>query len=188
MGKAGPEVASGINRVAGCSSERKPNPPNQSSNQERTETRRWSRGSNSFRKDGADHKNQNKSADDLANQICAKSPDRGRGAETGELQALVRSLLPMWQEVKPDESGSYESACHLRNQVRGEPRKVTGGNSKTHRHGRIEMSVVAPASDCREHACHNGECPTARNDHPAGTFGFRALEQHIRNHSVAQQY
>ena len=57
----------------------------------------------------------------------------------------------MWQEVKPDESGSYESACHLRNQVRGEPRKVTGGNSKTHRHGRIEMRVVAPASDCREH-------------------------------------
>src|SRR5260370_42210793 len=116
MAKAGPEVASGINRVAGCPPERKPNPPNQSSNQVRTETRRRSRGSNSFRKDGANHKNQNKSADDLANQICAKSPDRGRGAETGELQALVRSLLPMRQEVQPHKSGSYESAFHHCNQ------------------------------------------------------------------------
>jgi hypothetical protein len=94
----------------------------------------------------------------------------------------------VWQELKPDKSGSYESACHLHNQVRGEPRKVTGGNSKTHRHGRIEMRIVAPASDCREHACHNGERPTARDDHLAGTFSFRALEQHIRDYSVAQQY
>src|SRR5260370_3372218 len=115
MAKAGPEVASGINRVAGCPPERKPNPPNQSSNQVRTETRRRSRGSNSFRKDGANHKNQNKSADDLANQICAKSPDRGRGAETGELQALVRSLPPMWQEVNPDDTRSYTNPCHLPN-------------------------------------------------------------------------
>src|SRR5260370_20971510 len=148
MAKAGPEVASGINRVAGCSPERKPNPPNQSSNQVRPEPRRRSRGSNSFRKDGADHKNQNKSADDLANQICPKSPDRGRGAETGELQALVRSLLPMWQEVKPDKSGAHESASHLRNQVRREPRKVTGGNSKTHRHGSVEIRGAAPPNDC----------------------------------------
>src|SRR5258708_28253533 len=113
MGKAGPEVASRINRVAGCPSERKPNPPNQSSNQVRTETRRRSRGSNSFRKDGANHKNQNKSADDLANQICAKSADRGRGAETGELQAFVMSLLPMWQEAKPDNAGPHPSASPL---------------------------------------------------------------------------
>src|ERR1700741_637636 len=188
MGKAGPEVASGINRVTGCPSEGKPNPPNQSSHQVRTETRHRSRDSNSLRKNSADHKHQNKSADDLANQVCAKSADRGRGAETGELQALVRSLLPVWQEVKPDESCFYESARHLRNQIWDKLGKLTRRNGKAHRHRGVEMSVAAPASDCREHACHNSERPTARNDHPAGTFSFRALEQHIRDHSVAQQY
>src|SRR5260370_9433822 len=52
----------------------------------------------------------------------------------------------------------------------------------------MERRVVAPAGDGGEHACHNSERPPARNDHPAGTFSFRALEQHIRDHSVAQQY
>src|SRR5713226_9372178 len=134
MGRARSKVASGIDRVTGSSSERKADAPNQSSDQVGAETGRRSRGGNSLRKDGTDHKNQNESAEDLADQVCAKSADRRRGAETGEFQALVRGFLPVWQEVKPDKSGSYESACHLRNQVRGELRKLARGHSKAHRH------------------------------------------------------
>jgi len=52
----------------------------------------------------------------------------------------------------------------------------------------LEVRITAAACDCCEHTRHNRKRPTARDHHPTGAFGFRALEQDVRDDSVAKQY
>ena len=73
--------------------------------------------------------------------------------------------------------------------------QVRPRTSQTHRSMR-QIPLSPPDSDarrccrgdCREHARHDSEGPTACDHHPASTFGLRALKQNVRDDAVAQQH
>src|SRR5712691_11584810 len=108
MSKSGSEVASGINGIPRGSAKREPDSPDQCCDKVWAQARCWTRRSNRLGENRADDENQDERSYDLADQVCAKSADSRRSAEAGEFQRLIGSLLPMRQEVKPDENGSRE--------------------------------------------------------------------------------
>jgi hypothetical protein len=150
MSKSGSEVASRINGIPRGSAKTEPDSPEGCCDKVWAQARCWTRRSNRLGENRAHDENQDERSYDLADQVCAKSADSRRGAEAGKFQRLIGSLLPMRQEVKPDENGSREGACHLRNEIRRKLCKLTGRYSEAHSHGGIEMRIAAPASDYRE--------------------------------------
>src|SRR5215813_5807771 len=90
--------------------------------------------------------------------------------------------------MKPDENGSREGACHLRNKIWRELRKVTTGYSKAHDHRRIQMRIVAAARDRGKNTRHDGERPPTCDDHPACAFCFRTFEQNVCDYAITEQY
>jgi hypothetical protein len=74
---------SGIDGIPRGSAEREPDSPDQCCNKESAQARGWTRRSNRLGENRAHDKNQDERSYDLADQVCTKSADSGRGAEAG---------------------------------------------------------------------------------------------------------
>src|SRR5262250_405288 len=134
------EVPCGIDGVACRSAKRQPDSPDQRGYEVGSQSRSGPGRCYGLRKDCPDDEDKNESSDNLADQVCAKTPDRGGSAETSQLQRLVRCFLPMGKKMEPHESSSDERAGHLSEKKRYEVREMTRRYREPDRNGRIEMS------------------------------------------------
>ena len=122
MRESGSEIASRINRIASSAAKRKSDAPDERRHQVWTQAR--------FREDRTHDQNEPESSEDLADQVCTKPTDCRSRAETGEFEPLIGSLLPVWQEVKPDQNGTHERTGDLGNQAWRELGKMASRDRK----------------------------------------------------------
>src|SRR5580700_7847246 len=153
------EVASGIYRITGRSTQRKSDSPYQRGNQICSETRHEASASDSFGINSTHNEDQNKCADDFANYIGSEIADGRHCGKTEQLEIFVLCLLPVRQKVQPHQRRSCKSAGHLRNYVRDKLGKVSRLNAKPKGNCRIQVGIGTAASHGYINPSHHGETP-----------------------------
>ena len=81
------EIAGWINGVAGGSTEREADAPDEAGYEPRSDSRGWAGRRNSVREDGACHDNQHHCADDFAGNVSERAADGRTGTEDAEFGA-----------------------------------------------------------------------------------------------------
>ena len=94
----------------------------------------------------------------------------------------------MGKKMQPHENRSNERSSHLRDDVRGDLRKLTGFHRKSKGYSRVDVSITASARNSCKNSRHNRECPAACDYHPACSLRFRMLQQDVCDYSIPKQY
>src|SRR5260370_31597073 len=172
MGDWRAKIASRIDGIPGGTAKRKADRPDEAPNKIWSKPCRGTVLRYGLCEDCADDEHENESADNLADEVGGDVTNRWRGAKDRQLQRGVWGFLPVRQIVQPNKSCAHKIAQQLGRNKRNELGVIAGGNSESERDGRIEKSVLAPASNRSEHTCHHREGPARGNDDPARCLTF----------------
>ena len=187
MRDAWPEVARGVDRVTGGTSERETDCHHDHADEHGSETFREVRPRHEVT--GRDHseksEHEGESADNLRQKIGERLSDRGRGGEHCELAHRIRRRLPMREICEPHDDAAQESARDLGSDVHGDfgPIKSSNGG-KRDRDCRIQVRA-ADTVDAVD-GDRDAERPAGGDDDPAGVVPFRALQHDVGDDAIAE--
>src|SRR5829696_4797139 len=190
VGYTRPQVAGGVDSVAGRTTEREPDAYDEQADDQRVQAapyyhRGTARDRPRVRNDAKDAEDQHEGADDLGDEVRRGVVDGRRGREHAELETFVLGLRPVRQVGQPHDDGTHEGPEELRDDVSwhqapGELASYGIGDG----HGGVDVGAgeLAHAIDGHGH----GQPPSEGDDDPARVLGLGVPQQHPCDHAVAE--
>ena len=193
MGAAGAEVAGGVHRVAGGSAEGHAQGHDQAGDGPGADGASGSGRSAdlegvALETDRQDDEDEQRSGDELAEEVPPGIPDGGHRAEGAEhgVGLVGRGLVVVLVE-RVDQQGADEAAQHLGDAVAEDlaPGELAG-DGQAQGDGRIEVCAGNRAGD--EDAHHHGKAPREGDDDPSAAFRLGFVQRAGGADAVAEEH